>query len=490
MGEITEAYEDQPSDNTQLAIQKGTELLGDYKYAALDENDLRVKGIIDQNTSFNEFVLDQLAINTSIQDEAFESLSYDIPPPEDIDVIQRLQEKPLFTQEEENIIRRGSFGQKKELISEMEQYPELRELSRRIIDSAGRIEEDGDQSFDPDLIRGTLDILEKLMQSPSGVVRVDGKQYFALHMPPEMSGLLGMLMGGMFRNINNYLVVSDADKSHALSQYLFSQPNLVRYFLGEHIENVQSEKIRELRQQFAKAAIDKHAAITEQVKATNEPVQTHLFDLLKKDTEHKGKITLIDLFRDDADIAAMKNEGPAKLDRVGNESGAETYVIEGGEEDALKITLASQEDAFDYTGHSNPRRKWMSHPIEEETQVRVDPESKQLEFGTLLGDQTMDWQPGDRLSDHRYKVADLFRRMQVLTVDQRLAHGMKSVPEAEKNIQQLLNTQNSSDFFQLVREMQIGNYPRHEYFVNSNPNFNIVTDVVAPQLTDEEAKKN
>jgi len=464
MAETAQPPEGQPNQEAlALALKVGDSLLHDYEYSRLNEEDLHRHNIIPQEQTFTNFMMDRLGLNRSLQPDAVERVTSQIPAPQDTEMVYQALERQILTPDEELTIRRRALGEDNNLLRTLENLarPKVGEFARRVLDAADIWRKDNDSSFDPDQVTKDPGLLAKILERQPQAIRIeeDDNRYFALLVPRKgTDGLAGLLLSAIPPDIGEYVVVTDPDKNSELSTYLFNQPDLIRYYTAQALESIQSQRKQDLDAEFRTVSIDKYERTKKEVDDINLPLKRHASNLLKEDTKKKGEITLLTVFRDQYDVAAVKGTAPPKTDRVGSESGGKVYRVRVEGDNLL------------FSWGNDPS----SEPDVLQVYARFNQESNKFKYGTKNQDEIV-WKEHDYGSPIAY-VENIFYSIRALSEEQRLRFGEGGIQEAQKVINQLLRTQSSVEFFSKSSDFGISGYPSNEIIINTDKRLHYVID--------------
>ena len=466
---------DNPNDITKLVDRIGNATLDEYKYAALTTADLRQQTILEENQRLSDYLVDRLALDRSIQQEAFASLADSLPPPVDTDVARKLQH-PLLAETEELGLRKRALGDKTapDVLSELREYSSVREFADAVLDAAGVWKTDEDESFDPGRLKGDFETTEAVLDQTPVILRLGEKQHFALRVPRKssggtMSGLIDIIAGP---NVGEFIVVADEDRNNELTSLLLKSPNLLKYYMAMTIGDVQKKKKEQVDNEIRKAGLQKYEEVNKENEALNDPIRIRAFELLLKDANTAGEIEVISIIRDRHDVATLRGESPPKLDRVGTESSVTHYKVRP-EGDML---IFNWRDKF---GQSD----------EYEAKVRLT--NGELEYGAKDDEGNFVWMSGEK---SRYDAAPIhynfFATIRVMTIDQSLKTGNLGINEAQRVSKELLGAGSSVELFGKFAELGISGYPTQETIVNLNPKVRYDIGVFPAELSLERAKSN
>lgn len=474
----------------RLASKTGVALLEDKSYARLTEDDLRDQGIIPSGQVFADFLIENLGLNRSLQTEAMARLTWQIPSPIDTQVVHRALAGKVLSPNEELDIRRSAFHEQSDLLRSLSEKADKRFFALQVLENAGILQEDGDSSFDPENIRANPKLVEECIRQEPTTIRTEKGRYFALLVPRSSTGgLEGYLFTIMPSHIGEYIVVTDPHKNSELSTYLFSQPDLLRYYLAEALKGIQSEMRLALGQEFSKAALNKYERVNKEVEQINSPLSIHVFNLLMKDARNKRGAIIIDIFRDDDDVAAMKGESSPKKDRIGLESGARVFEVQT-EEDRLALSWDDKDVIWEEGEQDGMRtRKMVYIPARFKAYVRKNSAQTSLEYGVQDEAGDIVWETDETRFGKASKVRSLFENIKAISMEQRLKLGEAGVREAKRVIGQLLKTQSSVEFFDQAKDFGISDYPATEIIVDINRRLHYVTDQF-PKNPPSETGKN
>lgn len=474
MAEPTPPLENQPNNEAvEIALKVGASMLKDKDYARLGEDDMRNQNIIPKDQTFSGFLMERLGLTSSIQPEAVDRLTSQLPPPQDTLIVNQALERQILTPAEELTIKRGILlREQDDALQDLERASksEREEFAQMVLDNAGIWKKGNESSFDPEKVRNNPDMIMKILKYRPEAIRMEGEdnRYFALSVPQEKTGGLIGFFGAMMPRADDYVVVTDSARNSELTDYIFSHPNLLRYYTAKELQTIESEKLQTLDQEFGRASIDKYDRIKKELERINFPLRKHAFELLMKDVQEKGEITLITIFRDRPDVAALKGEAPPKTDRLGIESGWQVYKI-STEGNNLRIVSDNKKYPLQYYARINSDENRLEYGIKNEKGEIVWGHDDTLRYKEVDGKTiTAEW--GTSMSE------PVLSSIVALASDQRLKYGEAGVQEAQKVTGQLLKTQSSVEFFSKSSEYGISDYPRRQIIVDTGKRLHYVID--------------
>lgn len=486
---VQEAFPNpEASDILQLANKIGLQILKDKEYVRLKVEDLKRHGIVKPNQDLGHYMMEKLGLNDSSVKEALFALEEQIPPPNDTAVVYRAQGDYRLSREEELAIRREYLEGNENLIEALARASGKEALAEKILQSAGVLEEDGDRSFDPAKIKENFELYERLINQYPTILEVNGNQCFALRIPRDIEDSPGAIIAGFMLppSIGEYIVVVDPDKNSALSSFLYGNQNLFKYYYAKRLVEIQARKKREAEQEISSVASDKYKETEEKEEQINRPLQIKAFELLQKDAKERGKITLMNTFRDNYDVAAIRGVGPVKTDRTGSESSARTYHLSVDTDDNLVIEWEGREGVMEW--QEDEGKKTMAlvfKPTQAQAFIRKNPENEtELEFGVKSEDGKINWDAKGPTEEARR----IFKYIKAVTISQLLEEETISEQEGKLIIDDLLKAKSSPEFFQKSIDYNISGFPSRETLVVLNPKFHYVYDFFPPPPQEQVSK--
>lgn len=478
----------QPQDSRNLAQKVGTKLLGEFKYANLRPADLESQGVI-QGADFPTFIFKELGLDQSLVPEALEAVMAYLPPPVDTPVVEAAKHRRYFTKGEELELRRYACGDESQILAQIEAASGIGSLVAEILQRAQVVEVDEATSFDPQKIRDNPELLETmLLRHKPTVTKVNDLRCFALRVPRKKeTNALGFVLSTLMpATLEQFVIVGDPDANSDLSEMVYANPQLLKYFLAHSLVDLQAQRVAQLREQLSKASGEKYGAIEREVGATNFPAQRHLFDLLRQDCQ-RAPLTLMKLTRGKEDVAFIEGTAPQRLNRVGVEAMTETYQVTPGNDDSVRFSWEMAEMVWE-----TQAGKRVLVPQTKTVLVEARPNSKEnsFEFRRVDGDSNQEWTSESQYSGPIFWIRNLFSSIQVVSIAQQIDHGEFLQEDIDHASKTLLKTRSSAEFFAKVRELGVAHYPSIEHLVNSNPKVKFVVDAFPLTIPPEVANQN
>lgn len=430
------------------------------KYSQLSEKYFQEKSIISPEETLTDFVFDQLRFGESLQDEAFNKLCQQVPPPIDTPEVNQWIGKKIFTNDQEEKIRTDNY--------ESIEPKLLPKLINIIVSNASQLKINGDQTADPEPIKKDIDTLMKLLDSDPEILDIKNKKYWGIKIPQEaksdsvISGLIAMMLTNNYKNM---LVVTDPDINSKLSSLVFNDHELVSYFTEKNIRNIQSEAQSNLNWKFSKISFEKIDESYKNINILNHPVQIGFFNRLLNESKN-DQIEIISIFRDRKDLEVFDQEKPYNPNRNASETSSTKFIVTRNDDKTLKFQWST---------------KWEHNDTKTFTAL-VKIEDNNL-FFTKINSYNKSQQWMDKI-DHDYTelkpIYDLFNRIEVVSLEDWFQYGNKIIPDIQQTIKTLDSCQSSVEFINKLKEFSTSNYPKIELIVNSGKKINYVVDKTTP----------
>lgn len=482
-------YEDFPTqsdDIHEIASKIGNDLLAGQQYAGLSVADFIREGVIPNAQKFPEYVIGKLALDGSLQVEAFERLTLDIPPPVDTSEVMISQQTKLPHEVEMQIRKSVLLGEHPDFTFLRDQSG-IGDLAYKIIILSDLLENEDGKSFHPQNLNGNLSLLEKIMASDPRGLTIDGVTHFALRIPLEFENEFTVSFKNMMKTpIGDYLVVTSPDNNSQLATEFFQNEALVQYYLAVKIEKIQKEKMQELQQSFRSLSLSKYKDVQQELVKTNLPVQRHFFDLLIHDSQQG--MTLMSIFRDAYDVSVYQGETESEKGRLQSDSTVNSFAIKSDGENTLTFTW---KESVGLQRTNETTIESYTEQVTQQVDVRFNKEANQFEFREHIDGQVTEWSNDNyKYSGTAYPIKNLFEGITAVSLADRLKVGSIIYDDIAPLIARLTHTTTASEFCTVLKEFELSGYPAIEYIVNTNPTINIVVDAFSPKLPPYDMRKN
>ncbi len=479
----------EPQNNnlySQAALKLAGELLGEQSYTKLSERDLRDKGMIGHEETMADFVSREMRFDESLQPEALAMFCNEAPPPVDTTEVNQWEGKELFPRAEEDQVRLKMLGVVTDDENQVEASPKpegLKRLVSGIVSEAAILDLDGDSTADPEPFRRNIDTLMKLLDSEPEVMTLNGQQCWGVHIPRETKDgsavgfLAGMLMGP---TVGDYIVVADPDRNAELSTLVFSDQELLRHMVKKNIRHAQSQARTKIDNELRTIGLEKYDEAKTKVNDMNNPARVGFFDRLIQDSV-QGDIELISVFRDRKDVETFQGERQYDPNRVGSESGESRFMVSKGRANELIFAWDGNETTWETVEKDGKKiRQMVQTP--KKLGARVRNNNGKLEYADLSGvENEVKWlEEPDYQSQNADKIHNIFRNIEVITMDEWLEFGEKKSEPVAQIIRGLNASASSVEYANKFREFGIAHYPTTEIIVNPGKKVNYVVDSTTP----------
>lgn len=195
----------------------------------------------------------------------------------------------------------------------------------------------------------------------------------------------------------------------------------------------------------------------------------------------REEIELIRVFRDRKDVETFEGERAFDSNRVGSESGETRFMVSKGENDELIFLWQGNETTWQ-TVQKDGRRVQQMVQTPKEFRARVRNNDGRLEYADIGGaeDEAVWLEEPDYKHQNADRIFQLFRNIEVVTMEEWLEFGEKKSIPAAKIVEDLRACSNSVEYANKFREYGIAHYPTTELIVNPGKRVNYVVDSTTP----------
>jgi hypothetical protein len=432
------------------------DLFSATQYANLTTQDLRKYGSLPDGKSLEGFILEQLNLEESIQEEMFRLILQHLPGQElSEEEINQLFQRYKFFPEEERKICFEAIARKSWKIDELAKSPSMREFTLMVLKATALIEYEELTSIDPQTIYQDLQLFDSMAARTPMILTIDEQtSLFVIHFPPLMNQKTRKQKEV---NLKDCLVVADSQKNQLLSEYLTTNIHVLRYFVGCVLDHAMQKRVQEkLKVVFRDAAKQKIAEAQKKIEPYNTSLQLHFFTLLLQEVTPSRSMRMLCISRNEESGHSLSQIGKKYNQWDQASANAHRFVLYREQYKTDVLSFAYEDEG----------RCWHDVDVrwnegENTLEYRVRPERPEEET---------QWQSSkeiDRLPAREIK--DIFDSFVLLTPHQLGKNEALTLKDATHVQSELKATKTVAGFLLEYHQCGLGRHPDKEFLVSSAP---------------------